>query len=325
MMLYFARKLFLLSAILITLLYYSPKIVEYLNKLEGPLAKGINFEVKESQSIVSISKILKQENVIHNRLLFILYVKIKGYEKKIRYGEYQVPENISADSLLNLFVSGKQVNHSLTILEGWTSWKVSEVLNSNELLSGKLIDIPLEGSLAPDTYFITKGENRNKTINRMKSRQEDILREAWSVRNIDLPLNSPRELLILASIIEKETSIKDERRIIASVLINRINKGMRLQVDPTVIYGITKGKRKLNRPLLKKDLKEKNEYNTYILSRLPKGPICNPGKDAIFAAAQPWKTKYLYFVADGQGGHRFAETLAEHKKNIQIWKKALDE
>ena len=193
MMLYFARKLFLLSAILITLLYYSPKIVEYLNKLEGPLAKGINFEVKERQSIVSISKRLKQENVIHNRL-FILYVKIKGYEKKIRYGEYQLPENISGKSLLNLFVSGRQVNHSLTILEGWTSWKVSEVLNSNELLSGKFIDIPLEGSLAPDTYFITKGENRNKTINRMKSRQEDILREAWSVRDIDLPLNSPREL-----------------------------------------------------------------------------------------------------------------------------------
>ena len=267
---------------------------------------------------------MKKYGVIRSKILFLSYIKLKGYEKKIRFGEYLLPRRINLENLLDLFSSGKQINYSITIPEGWSSWKVVKFLNSNKYLSGEVESLPVEGSLSPDTYFVAKGENRNKVLGRMQLRQEEVLRKIWNDRDSDLPLNSPRDLLILASIIEKETGISAERRIIASVLINRITKGMRLQVDPTVIYGITKGQGKLGRPLISKDLKTASDYNTYLLSGLPKGPICNPGKDSIMAASKPEKTNFLYFVADGEGGHLFSENLSEHNKNVKRWKERLN-
>ena len=320
----FIRRLILLSVFIIVIVYCSPIALKYYANLEGPLLEEINFEIDKNQSLTSISGKLKKYGVIRSKILFLSYIKLKGYEKKIRFGEYLLPRRINLENLLDLFSSGKQINYSITIPEGWSSWKIVKFLNSNKYLSGEVESLPVEGSLSPDTYFVAKGENRNKVLERMQLRQEEVLREIWNDRDGDLPLNSPRDLLILASIIEKETGISAERRIIASVLINRITKGMRLQVDPTVIYGLTKGKGKLGRPLISRDLKTASDYNTYLLSGLPKGPICNPGKDSILAASKPEKTNFLYFVADGEGGHLFSENLSEHNKNVKRWKEILN-
>ncbi len=314
------RKLFVLSTFILILFYFSPRVIDYYGNLKGPLPKDIYFYIEKNESLKSISRKLKKFGVIHNRVLFLVYIKVKGSEKKIRFGEYLIKRNINAKNLLSLFTVGKQINHSLTIPEGWTSWQIVQHLNSSELFTGEVTSIPVEGSMAPDTYFISRGEDRNNTIKRMQSRQEDILLDAWTYRDPSLPLNSPRELLILASIIEKETGRSEEREIISSVLINRINKGMRLQVDPTVIYGITEGKEKFGRPLEKKDLRAKSDYNTYLLPGLPKGPICNPGKEAILAAGHPKKTDFLFFVADGTGGHVFSKNLSSHSNNVRLWR-----
>ncbi len=324
MFLRFIRKLILLSVFILVTIYFSPIVLKYYANLEGPLPEEINFEIDKNQSLTSISGKLKKYGVIRSKILFLSYIKLQGYEKKIRFGEYLLPRRINLENLLDLFSSGKQINYSITIPEGWSSWKVVKFLNSNKYLSGEVESLPVEGSLSPDTYFVAKGENRNKVLGRMQLRQEEVLRKIWNDRDSDLPLNSPRDLLILASIIEKETGISAERRIIASVLINRITKGMRLQVDPTVIYGLTKGKGKLGRPLISRDLKTASDYNTYLLSGLPKGPICNPGKDSILAASKPEKTNFLYFVADGEGGHLFSENLSEHNKNVKRWKERLN-
>ena len=324
MFLRFIRKLIPLSVLILVIIYCSPIALKYYANLEGPLVEEINFEIDKNQSLTSISGKLKKYGVIRSKILFLSYIKLKGYEKKIRFGEYLLPRRINLENLLDLFSSGKQINYSITIPEGWSSWKVVKFLNSNKYLSGEVESLPVEGSLSPDTYFVAKGENRNKVLGRMQLRQEEVLRKIWNDRDSDLPLNSPRDLLILASIIEKETGISAERRIIASVLINRITKGMRLQVDPTVIYGITKGKGKLGSPLISRDLKTASDYNTYLLSGLPKGPICNPGKDSILAASKPEKTNFLYFVADGEGGHLFSENLSEHNKNVKRWKEKLN-
>ena len=324
MFLRFIRKLILLSLLTLVIVYCSPIALKYYANLEGPLLEEINFGIDKNQSLTSISGKLKKYGVIRSKILFLSYIKLKGYEKRIRFGEYLLPRRINLENLLDLFSSGKQINYSITIPEGWSSWKVVKFLNSNKYLSGEVESLPVEGSLSPDTYFVAKGENRNKVLGRMQLRQEEVLRKIWNDRDSDLPLNSPRDLLILASIIEKETGISAERRIIASVLINRITKGMRLQVDPTVIYGLTKGKGKLGRPLISTDLKTASDYNTYLLSGLPKGPICNPGKDSILAASKPEKTNFLYFVADGEGGHVFSENLSEHNKNVKRWKERLN-
>ena len=317
------RKLTLLSLLVIIAIYYSPRALEYYANLEGPLLEKINFEIDKNESLTSIAAKLKDYRVIRSKILFLSYIKLKGFEKKIRFGEYLLSPRINLKNLLNLFSSGKQINYSITIPEGWSSWKIVEFLTSNKYLSGEVKSLPVEGSLSPDTYFVAKGEDRNKLINRMQLRQEEILRKTWVDRDSDLPLNSPRDLLILASIIEKETGKSEERRIIASVLVNRITKGMRLQADPTVIYGLTKGRGNLGRSLTSKDLKTASDYNTYLLSGLPKGPICNPGKDSILAASKPEETNLLYFVADGEGGHFFSANLLEHNKNVKIWKERL--
>ena len=321
MFMHYARKLFLLSifsAVAICILVFL--FTDYVNS-DGPLAVETNFEVKKDESLISVSKRLKNFGIIGSEIVFLAHIKVTNVEKKIRFGEYLISKNISIVDLANLFTSGMQINHAVTIPEGWTSWEIFNFLNSNEILSGKLTSVPKEGSLAPDTYFVTKGEDKSNVINRMKKRQETILREVWQNRKSNLPLNSPREVLILASIIEKETSKNEERELIASVLVNRINRGMRLQVDPTVIYGITKGMSKLERNLSSSDLKQPTKYNTYMLPKLPQGPICNPGIASIKAAANPKNSEFLYFVADGEGGHLFSEDLSTHINNVRVWKK----
>ena len=208
----------------------------------------------------------------------------------------------------------------VTVAEGVTSWQVAESLKLADFLSGALETVPPEGTLAPGGYEPARGTERGALIAEMTERQSTILAEAWASRVDGLPFDTPEEALIMASIIEKETSIPEERGRVASVFINRLQQGMRLQTDPTVIYGITKGEGVLGRGLRQSELRRETPWNTYVIDGLPPTPIANPGRDSILAAVNPDVTDYVFFVADGTGGHAFAETLDEHNENVARWR-----
>lgn len=210
--------------------------------------------------------------------------------------------------------------YRIAVAEGVTSWQVVDALQAVEVLTGEVQDIPAEGSLAPDSYEVRDGDSRVNVIARMRDAQDVILAAAWESRQEGLPLDSPEEALILASIIEKETGIADERRQVASVFVNRLNQGMRLQTDPTVIYGITQGEGVLGRGLRQSELRAETPWNTYVIAGLPPTPIANPGRASIEAAVNPDNTDYIFFVADGTGGHAFATTLQEHNRNVARWR-----
>ncbi|MEM0935066.1 MAG: endolytic transglycosylase MltG [Pseudomonadota bacterium] len=208
----------------------------------------------------------------------------------------------------------------VTLAEGVTSWQVVESLKALALLEGEVEDIPPEGSLAPDSYEIRPGDSKLALLENMQARQEAILADLWAARTAGLPLETAEEALILASIIEKETSVPEERRTVASVFVNRLNQGMRLQTDPTVIYGVTEGRGTLGRGLLRSELRRATPWNTYVIQGLPPTPIANPGRESISAALNPDGSDYIFFVADGTGGHAFSRTLAEHNENVARWR-----
>lgn len=210
--------------------------------------------------------------------------------------------------------------YRIAMAEGVTSWQVVEALKSIDVLEGTVGELPPEGMLAPDSYEVRVGDDRSALIKKMQDAQEVLLAAAWEGRDRSVPLASPEEALILASIIEKETGVPEERRQVASVFVNRLNKGMRLQTDPTVIYGVTKGQGVLGRGLRQSELRKETPYNTYVISGLPPTPIANPGRASLEAALNPDSTKYIFFVADGTGGHAFAETLDEHNANVKRWR-----
>lgn len=210
--------------------------------------------------------------------------------------------------------------YRIALAEGVTSWQVVEELKALDVLEGTVSELPIEGSLAPDSYEVRPGTTRDAVIAQMQARQEAIIDEAWANRVDGLPLNSKDDMLTLASIIEKETGVAEERRMVASVFINRLNRGMRLQTDPTVIYGITRGQGPLGRGLRQSELRRETPYNTYVINGLPPTPIANPGRAAIMAAVDPEDTNFVFFVADGTGGHAFAETLDEHNRNVARWR-----
>ena len=210
--------------------------------------------------------------------------------------------------------------HRVAMAEGVTSWQVVEGLKSVEVLSGEVAELPAEGSLAPDSYEVRSGDARTAVLARMQTAQDAILEAAWKNRVEGLPLKSKEEALILASIIEKETAIADERRTVASVFTNRLNRGIRLQTDPTVIYGVTRGVGVLGRGLRQSELRGETPWNTYVINGLPPTPIASPGRASIEAALDPADTNFVFFVADGTGGHAFAETLAEHNRNVAKWR-----
>ncbi|WP_380052842.1 endolytic transglycosylase MltG [Falsihalocynthiibacter sp. SS001] len=213
------------------------------------------------------------------------------------------------------------LRYRIALAEGATSWQIAEALKAADFLTGEIEDTPAEGTLAPDSYEVTSGTARADVLAEMTRRQNSVLGAAWANRDEGLPLESVEEALILASIVEKETGLADERRQVASVFVNRLNEGMMLQTDPTVVYGVTGGKGALGRGLRQSELRRDTPWNTYVHAGLPPTPIANPGKAAIEAALNPDSTKYFYFVADGTGGHAFAETLREHNENVAEWRK----
>ncbi|PTX56237.1 UPF0755 protein [Litoreibacter ponti] len=215
----------------------------------------------------------------------------------------------------------RDVRYRVTVAEGATSWQVVESLKAIDVLEGEVTELPAEGSLAPDSYEIAPGQERAALLSRMQAAQEAILAEAWENRDPSVPLETPEEALVLASIIEKETGVAEERRQVASVFTNRLRQGMKLQTDPTVIYGVTNGEGVLGRGLRQSELRRETPYNTYVIPGLPPGPIANPGRASIEAALNPDETPFIFFVADGTGGHAFAVTIQEHNANVAEWRK----
>jgi UPF0755 protein len=230
-------------------------------------------------------------------------------------------ENGIPEVYAQLVDSGTPIAYRVSVPEGLTSWQIVEGLRMADFLSGEIAEIPPEGMLAPDTFEVRRGQDRQEIIDQMIENQEQILADAWANRQDGLPLASPEEVLILASIIEKETSVPDERRMVSSVFVNRLNRGMRLQTDPTVIYGITEGRGVLGRGIRASELRAETPWNTYVIDGLPPTPIANPGRAAIEAAVNPDGSPYIFFVADGTGGHAFAETLEEHNRNVAVWRR----
>lgn len=220
----------------------------------------------------------------------------------------------------NAYHSIAGTRYRIAFAEGVTSWQVVEGLKSVDVLTGDVDGLPAEGTLAPDSYEVRSGESREAVLARMEQAQTQILNNAWENRAEGLPLETPEEALILASIIEKETGVAEERGLVASVFVNRLNRSIRLQTDPTVIYGITKGQGTLGRGLRESELKRKTDWNTYVIDGLPKTPIANPGRAAIESALNPDVSDFIYFVADGTGGHAFAKTLREHNVNVRKWR-----
>jgi UPF0755 protein len=286
----------------------------------GPLAEDKVFQIERGGGLLGIAAELEKAGVISSANIFAAAAKIKGTAGRLKPGEYQFRQAMSMQDVMNLIVSGKFITYKISIPEGWTTTQALDRLRENDVLTGDITLTPAEGQIMPDTYVFQRGETRDKIVKLMMTASQRMMDELWPQRPEDSPVKTPAEALVLASIIEKETGKPDERPRVASVFANRLRQGMRLQSDPTIIYGITEGKAKLDRPLTKADIAQATPYNTYQINGLPPGPIANPGRAALEAALAPAKTKDLYFVADGSGGHVFAETLDQHRVNVRKWR-----
>ena len=283
----------------------------------GPLQEDKIVNIPPRSSMMEIADLLNREGVVDaHRLVFIGGVFALKARSELKAGEYLFPKHASVKDVVETIVEGKVVQHQLTVPEGLTSEQIVARLLESDILSGNIKDVPREGSLLPDTYHFSRGFTREQIIQRMRQAQDRLVRDVWERRNPDLPLKTPDQLVILASIIEKETGKPEERTRIAAVLANRLKQKMKLQSDPTIIYGLVFGKGALGHPLTKSEIAQPTAYNTYVIDGLPPGPIANPGRASIEAAANPARTKELYFAADGTGGHAFAETYEQHLKNV---------
>lgn len=288
---------------------------------EGPLETSVIVDIKSGLSTRAIAAHLEAENVIEDDVLFLLADKIDPDLSFLKAGTYRFTAGISIAGVLEKLRRADVYTINLTIPEGLSSYQIVALIKEADGLSGTIDTIPKEGSLLPETYSLAYGKSKADLIAWMQSEMSRVVENLWQKRQPDLPLSSPEEAVILASIVEKETGIADERRDVAGVFINRLRKNMRLQSDPTAIYAITKGKGPLGRRLLRKDLQIDSPYNTYVSDGLPPGPICNPGQKSLEAVLNPTHHEYIYFVADGTGGHVFAKTLSQHNRNVANWRK----
>jgi len=286
----------------------------------GPLAEAKMVMIDKGNGTVEIGKRLEEAGVISDSRLFAVATFLTGARGRLKAGEYRFEARVPMREVVDLLASGKSLIYKLSVPEGWTTDMALARVSANDVLTGDITTPPAEGEILPETYLFHRGMARQKLIDEMKIAQTRILMEAWAKRNPSVPLATPREALILASIVEKETAKPVERPLIASVFLNRLKRGMRLQSDPTIIYGIVGGRGKLDRKLTRQDIKTLTPYNTYMIDGLPPGPIGNPGRAAIEAVLNPTESVYLYFVADGSGGHAFASTLTEHNRNVARWR-----
>jgi len=287
----------------------------------GPLKVDTVIIIPKGSSIDTISRLLSHKGIISQPAIFKLAVLVLGFEKAIQAGEYSIPKESSPIKILKILRSGKTVVRRFLAAEGLYTSEIVRRLRQTHGLIGEVTLKVKEGELLPETYHYSFGDNRNDLVIRMKIAMKNLSQKLWLLRKPGLPLKTLEEAIILASIVEKETGLIDERPRVARVFINRLNLGMRLQSDPTVIYALTKGLYKLKRPISRADLNRPNSYNTYLNKGLPPGPIANPGRASIKAVLNPSDSNEIYFVADGKGGHSFAATLSEHNKNVSIWRK----
>ncbi|MDX0718232.1 endolytic transglycosylase MltG [Sinorhizobium medicae] len=289
----------------------------------GPLQANKNFIVRSGAGISEIASNLERNEIITDSRVFRFVSEAYLSNDTLKAGEYEIKAHASMQEIMQLLKSGKSILYSVSLPEGLTVKQMFRKLSDDPVLVGDLpAELPPEGSLKPDTYKFTRGTDRNEIVKQMIAAQKALVQQIWEKRDPDLPVSTIEEFVTLASIVEKETGRADERPRVASVFINRLEKGMRLQSDPTIIYGIFGGEGKpADRAILRSDLDKQTPYNTYLIKGLPPTPIANPGRAALEAVANPSRTPELYFVADGTGGHVFAETLDEHNANVRRWRK----
>jgi UPF0755 protein len=287
---------------------------------EGPLEQPKVLVIDRGLGTTDIARTLEEAGVIADQHVFTAAAFLTGSRGRLKAGEYEFPAHASIRDVMNKIASGEAILHKVTIPEGWTTEMALNRVRENDVLTGDLTVTPKEGEILPATYSFTRGKTRDELVADMMQAQKKLLDELWMNRDPNSPVKTPLEAVTLASIVEKETAVAEERAEVAAVFINRLRKNMRLQSDPTIIYGIAGSKGKLDRPLSKADIASKTPYNTYQIDGLPPGPIANPGRASIEAVLDPATSKALYFVADGTGGHVFAETLAEHNANVKKWR-----
>ncbi|MCR5940762.1 endolytic transglycosylase MltG [Brucella anthropi] len=315
---------FMLSLVVLVLLGASALF--YFGKMQfdgqGPLTAETTFLVKRGAGIAEVSNSLENREIVSDARIFRYGMRTLGHENDLKAGEYAIPAGASMRDVMNILISGKSIMYPLTIPEGLTVKQIFDRISADPTLVGDMPkDMPPEGSLFTDTLNFTRGTTRSEIIDRMVASQKKLVDDAWAKRGSDLPIKDKNEFVTLASIVEKETGIASERPHVASVFVNRLKKGMRIQSDPTIIYGLFGGAGKpSDRPIFKSDIEKPTPYNTYVINGLPPTPIANPGKAALEAVANPLDTEDLYFVADGTGGHVFSKTLQEHNANVRKWR-----
>ncbi|MDB9991501.1 endolytic transglycosylase MltG [Amylibacter sp.] len=290
-------------------------------QIDGPLKSDVNFEVKKGDRFRVVSADLEKLGIIKNDVIFNVWARYLEQDDKLKFGNYLIPSGSSMQQVVSLITSGKGINEQITFPEGFTSYQIVERLKANSNLIGDIVILPVEGSLAPNTYSYQNGDSRRDILKKMSDMQNEILNKAWKLRSNELPYKNKIEAIIIASIIEKETSQINEMKLISGVIMNRLKSGIPLGMDSTIVYDFTNGNPQNMRSIRQSDLDKNSKYNTRRFLGLPPSAIANPGKLAIQAALNPDKTDFLYFVADGTGGHVFSKTLKEHNRNVANWRK----
>ncbi|MFC3704785.1 endolytic transglycosylase MltG [Devosia honganensis] len=285
----------------------------------GPTTEDRVFRVESGNTLSTTAGRLEEQGFITNAFIFSQFGSRVEESPIVKAGDFSIPAGASMSEILRELTQGNPIRYAITIPEGWTVWQAIQRINADDRLTGEIGQLPPEGSILPGSYDYTPGDTRQSVLDKMQLAMTQALAEVWEGRQPDLPLASPAELLILASIVEKETGVASERPQIAAVFVNRLHQSMRLQSDPTIIYGITLGQSTLDRGIRRSEIEERTPYNTYQIDGLPPTPIANPGIESLRAVAHPDSHDYLYFVARGatpREGHVFAETYAEHQQNV---------